>query len=703
MSINTTWELPATSRLRPVAPWLAPVLVAAAYFLGAQAAFAIGTLTQQFAPFWPPNVVLLCALLVTPRRHWPLIVAATFPAHLLAERGMGMPLPQILAAFGCNISVAVLNALALPRLLRPPTWLGSLRNAYLYLLCAVFACPALVAFTAAFEPTLGLGHIDNYGQYWLRWWLSNALANLTLTPVFLAWVPNISRPTVTVLDRGRLTEALLIALGLAISCAAAFETRLTSATADLFPAVLYLPIPFLLAAAVRFGTKGASGSILIFTVAALIGALNGQEPVAGGPWGHSIASAQLFIAVVAIPALLLAAMVEELWRANAERAAAELAATGTKSLLQSSLDALTAQIAILDGTGRIVAANKAWQQMAEIVAQSGERYLVGANYIEICESARPHQRTIAAGLRQLIEGTLEEFRFEYSSDFVEDGWFQIRGTCFGSGDELALVVAHENISEVKQSEGALRRLTGRLLRLQDEERRRIARELHDSTAQNLLGATLGIGQALRLIPRLRDQARLALEESRDLIEQSQREIRTVAYLLHPPMLDEAGLPAALRWLSDGFAKRTEIKVELDIASTVGRLPAQVEAALFRVAQEALTNVHRHSGSPTARIGLHRDLDAANGPSIALAIEDKGRGMPSEPGWIARPAGRSRSAGHLGIGLAGMRERLHQLRGHLEIQASPRGTTVWATVPLSAENGDAPGDGPLSETTRGDTS
>src|SRR3981189_3040841 len=129
MSTSTIRE---PMNLLRVWPALGPVLAAIAYYLGAEVAFAIGTLTQQFAPFWPPNVVLLCALLVAPRRHWPLYVAAAFPAHVLAEQGVAMPLPQLLSAFGCNVSITLLNAIALSRILRDPTGLRSLRNASLY-------------------------------------------------------------------------------------------------------------------------------------------------------------------------------------------------------------------------------------------------------------------------------------------------------------------------------------------------------------------------------------------------------------------------------------------------------------------------------------------------------------------------------------------------------------------------------------------
>jgi two-component system NarL family sensor kinase len=303
---------------------------------------------------------------------------------------------------------------------------------------------------------------------------------------------------------------------------------------------------------------------------------------------------------------------------------------------------------------------------------------VGRNYLEECDRGRPHQQQIAAGLRRVVDGELAEFRFEYQSDFVAGHWYQVRSTRFFTEKGLRIVVSHEDITEVKRSEDALRQLSGRLLRAQDESRRQIARDLHDSTAQNLLGAVLGIGQALRLSPRLNPAAKAALEESRALIDQSQREIRTVSYLLHPPMLDEAGLPATLRWLCDGFSKRTNIHVALDLAEDIHRLPTEIEAALFRVAQEALTNVHRHSGSRTARVDLCRTREPDGGSLIVMAIEDNGRGMPD--GFAALVGHGSQDGHHLGIGLPGMRERLRQLGGNLRIEMDGHGTIVRATVP-----------------------
>ena len=786
MTISAIWEPMTSGRFGPLWLALGPFLVAIFYYLGAEAAFTIGTLTQQFAPFWPPNVVLLCALLIAPQRHWPLYIAAAFPAHVLAESGVAMPLQQLLAAFGCNVLVALLNALAVTRLLRGPAWLCNLRNASLYLLFGAIVNPAVVAFAAGFEPTLGDGDPGNYGQFWWRWYLANALANLTLTPVFLSWFWNGSRPAWRAPNRARLFEASLLAAGLVISCTVAFGIPLTEATENFFPALLYLPVPLLLAASVRFGGRGASGAILIITVMVLFRAMHGAEPFAGMPPGHTVLSVQLFLAVLAVPAILLAALVEELrgtndrlstvldgvsdgyytldrdgeivainakgaawcghdspgeligrkyWDIPAQRApdaewvrhaiqsgaavrgefslpdgrwseiraypsadgvsifchditeqrAAEGAARSTQRLLQSSLDALTAQVAILDSTGEIIAVNASWGKAAELLARIGECYFIGANYIEECARSRPHQRRVASGLRRVLQGELSEFRCEYASDIVERTWIQLRCTRFGSGPQLRLVVACEDITEVKTTEASLRRLTGKLLKSQDEARRRLARELHDATAQNLLGATLGIGQALRLSPKLKPVARAALEESRALIEQSQREIRTVSYLLHPPMLDEAGLPAALRWLCEGFSKRTEIALHLNVAADIGRLPGDIEAALFRIAQEALANVHRHSEATEVHLALEQGISSEIGSIIALTIRDNGKGMPI--GMVeASEAGRHLvDVPTIGIGLAGMRERLRQFGGCLQVGSGSLGTTVHVTVPLPASD------------------
>src|SRR5262245_51047235 len=160
------------------------VIVAIAYYLGAEIAFLIGTLSDRiFAPFWPPNIVLFCALLITPPRQWWIYIAAALPAHVLAELRVGMPASQLIVAFVTNCLVAMLNAFAVQRLMIEPPWFGTIRKTIIYVLITAFVGPALCALGGAFVQILGGGSMSDYGLYWARWYASNALGSLTLGPL----------------------------------------------------------------------------------------------------------------------------------------------------------------------------------------------------------------------------------------------------------------------------------------------------------------------------------------------------------------------------------------------------------------------------------------------------------------------------------------------------------------------------------------
>jgi two-component system NarL family sensor kinase len=221
----------------------------------------------------------------------------------------------------------------------------------------------------------------------------------------------------------------------------------------------------------------------------------------------------------------------------------------------------------------------------------------------------------------------------------------------------------------------MRALTGRLMHAQDDERRRIAQMLHETTAQDLAALKMLLARLNRTTDRLRDAERSALTESISLAEQSMTAVRTLSYLLHPPFLDEAGLLSALRWYAAGFAERSGIKVDLDVPDGFERLPLATETALFRIVQESLINIHRHAGSETARIRLQRDGE------LVLEIQDLGHGIPSASLEQIR-SGR----GGLGVGIAGMCERIEQLGGRLEIESDDHGTTIRARLPLADEVG-----------------
>ncbi|MGA9813979.1 MAG: sensor histidine kinase [Terriglobales bacterium] len=245
-----------------------------------------------------------------------------------------------------------------------------------------------------------------------------------------------------------------------------------------------------------------------------------------------------------------------------------------------------------------------------------------------------------------------------------------------SRSELELLVV-ERTAELQS-------LSQRLLRVQDEERRRVARDLHDSTGQTLTALKICVDLLQR---KLAKDKRTYDEISgiARLVDEALQEIRTTSYLLHPPMLDEAGFTSAAQWYITGFSQRSGMKVRIDFSPEVARMPETTEIALFRVLQESLTNVHRHSGTSEVEVRFRRDTQAA-----MLEVRDYGRGMPSE--WLSRTGPPAQDSG---VGLAGMRERLNELKGELEIEAADPGLRLRAVVPLVAEPPQLNFDGPVN--------
>jgi two-component system NarL family sensor kinase len=200
--------------------------------------------------------------------------------------------------------------------------------------------------------------------------------------------------------------------------------------------------------------------------------------------------------------------------------------------------------------------------------------------------------------------------------------------------------------------------------MQDDERRRIARELHDTAGQILVALNLNLVPVEEELQKENSGLAKSITGSLHLIEELSRDLRTMSHLLHPPLLDEAGLHSAVRWYVEGFAERSKIEVNLHLDPNVGRLSGELETAIFRIVQECLTNIHRHSGSNWASIAITRDSD-----NVTIEIRDRGKGMPTP----TRP----------GIGIQGMGERVRQLRGQLEIQSGQSGTRITAIFPANA--------------------
>jgi signal transduction histidine kinase len=518
-------------------PYGGPVLLAVAYYVGAEAAFLVGTLSDKiFAPFWPPNILLFCALVLAPYRQWPIYFLAALPAHIAAELSVGMHWAHIWVAFATNCAVAAINAFGLRYLVGQPPWLDTFYKALVYVLITAVVGPAAVALGGAFVRIKGGGDIQNYWIFGEEWYAANALASVTLGVVLLAWVGK-RNDWLELISRARRNEAILLAVGLVLACTIAFSSD-TLAMPPYVPAFLYLPLPLILWAALRFRTIGASAAILVVTVTSVSAALRGSNVFVVADAEANVLALQLFLVAVSVPTLFLGACVDGLRRAE-------------------SVTAKLAQIA---------------------------------------------------------------------------------------------------------------------LSTQDEDRRRIAKGLHEGVAQQLVAA---IWATERLREHLTGAEQLDAKKLERLLQKCVADIRSLSQLLHPPLLDDGGLEPALRSRIASYTKSSGISVVLDFSGSLERLPPQVELTIFRLVEEALSNIKQHSGSATARILVERE---ARLNFINLVVEDRGKGMVGMGNGPASLQGIL-AGNHSGLGLSRMRERLNSIGGNLTIRSTVGKTIIRASIPL----------------------
>jgi PAS domain S-box-containing protein len=274
--------------------------------------------------------------------------------------------------------------------------------------------------------------------------------------------------------------------------------------------------------------------------------------------------------------------------------------------------------------------------------------------------------------RETWEGELRHTKRDGTRIIVASRWRTLRDR---DHNAMGWLEINTDVTSRKRAEDATRRLSGRILTLQDEERRRIARGLHDSLGQYLAALKMN----LDCLPNPTNEQSKLISDCSDIVNRSLAEIRTVSHLLHPPLLDESGLDSAARWYVDEFSRRSGITVTLNVSPERMRLPSDVEIALFRAIQEGLTNVHRHSGATSVDIRV-----SVSGSEVRLEIRDNGRGIPQEQ--LSRFA---EGATPTGVGLAGMRERVHELHGTLEIHCNGTGTELTVVVPASSKPTIAP--------------
>jgi signal transduction histidine kinase len=289
--------------------------------------------------------------------------------------------------------------------------------------------------------------------------------------------------------------------------------------------------------------------------------------------------------------------------------------------------------------------------------------LTAAFIITLAELNRRAIASAGENLQEAHEAMVKQKRFEQklneSRSHLE---FQVQ--------ERTRELEQRNVELVKQAD-LVRELSGRLLEMRDEERRHIARELHDGLGQIIAAVHMSLGRITGEPQKLPPDAAKAAAEAVSLTDQLSQEVRTLSHLLHPPLLDELGLQSALRWYTEGFADRSKIKVTVEMPPDFGRLPRDLEMHVFRIVQECLTNVHRHSASPVAVVRLNHEEGR-----VRLEVEDAGKGIPREKQLAFKLEGR------MGVGIRGMRERVRQFGGTLEIKSSPSGTRVIVDLPAA---------------------
>jgi signal transduction histidine kinase len=265
----------------------------------------------------------------------------------------------------------------------------------------------------------------------------------------------------------------------------------------------------------------------------------------------------------------------------------------------------------------------------------------------------------------------------------------LKGYQYGAVDYLSVPVVPQLLrakvkvfAELHRKTQQLEMLNARMITLRDEERRRLARELHDSVGQLLAAISINSafvqGESHKLSPDVAKR----VSENAAMVEETSKQIRTISHLLHPPLLDEVGLASALQWYVEGFSERSKIEAKLDIPQNFAGLSKEMELSIFRVVQECLTNIHRHAGSPTAEIRILQDEAC-----LRVEIEDTGKGVPFEK------ESAFGALGHTGVGLRGMRERLRQLGGTLQVQSNGHGTRVTAILPVLRGTAAPAGKGP----------
>jgi signal transduction histidine kinase len=619
--------------------------VAALCYFAGRLGGALIVQPQMVSPLWLGNVILASVLVLVRRRLWPVLLPAGLAGFVLYDLQGGAPTHAIVWLLLSNAVEILTAAWCLRYAFDGPPRLNSVKALAKYSFYAVFLAPFVGAF---------FGALSNSSNYWTTWkvaFFSEALGFLTLMPAILGWAREIplgaKKPLAHYLEAVVLLVAL-IALG---------QLAFASPLGSTLPTLLYSLVPLLLWCTLRFGSTGVSTSMIAIAFVAIWGAIHGRGPFTGPGLLINIASLQLFLFFTAAPFMALAALVEE--TNDAEQA-----------LRQRDSELNEAQRMAQTGSWR-------WEPRTDVVTWSAELYrLAGYDPKLPAPSFKDHEQFFTPEswyrLQQGVEKALRtgipyELDLEATSLDGTKLWLTSRGEAVvdASGHPIYLRGTTQDITQRKLSEEALMAMSGRLITAQEEERTRIARELHDDLSQRMAVLQISLEQFKQGMPDISSKAKQQLHTIAETAREVSSDIHSLSYQLHPARLELLGLVASLKGFCGEFSAQHKIDVQFLHNNIPGQIPKDVSLCLYRITQEALQNVVKHSEAAAAEVEL-----SGQSEEIELCISDSGRGFDVES--VKRAAG---------LGLVSMRERLRLVGGHLSIESEPsRGTRICVRIP-----------------------
>ena len=640
--------------------------VAVAYFAAARFGLSLAFTTKQVTAVWPPTGIALVALLVWGVRVWPGVFVAALVANAMSYEGFS-------TAFGIaigNTSAGVLGAVILARTGFEP---GFRRVRDVFVFVAVAGVTPLVSASNGVANLAAHGLMDwsAYWSVWPVWWVGDAMGILLFAPLLLTWPKHLR----TGLSRQRLLEVGALAVGLALVA----DATLTDAVFETgSPHELYAVFPFLMWAALRFGAAASAWSVVLVGAVIVSGTVNDRGPFATGSIDHRLAVLELFLAVAALIGMTLAAVMAErddaqagLRRAND---ALERRVTERTRDLERAHAGLAQVIAENSPNGAIVM----FDRDLRLLVVRGE----GLNLIGIVPAAveglmlgeafdGDTVATLEPLIRQSLAGVAVRDRLALRGRQINLNLIPLRGE---TGDVVAATLISEDITAQHQTEQALRisedrrnQALARLLEAQEEERVRIAADLHDDTIQAMTAALLRLDSAQHVLAP-NDQASDRVARARATLAEAIERTRKLTFNLRPQLLEAEGLTAAVSDLAHHAADHVGFHVDLDLC--VARYSDVIESLVFRTIHEALINIQRHANAQRVRIEV-RDADGF----ITGTVADDGAGFD-----VVVARARARATHH--FGLDNSAERLRLAGGNLTLVSTPGvGTCVTFALPV----------------------